>query len=63
MVNKVSMDQCKCIGETEEYAIGYKHGLSAGIFNALVYLENNGYINDSGFWELKNEIEKDNDLQ
>lgn len=48
----------KCIGETEEYALGYEYGLSTGIFNTLVYLENNGYINDSDFWEFKKRIEK-----
>lgn len=52
------MDECKCIGETEEYAIGYEHGLSAGIFNTLVYLENNKYINESEFWMLKKQIEQ-----
>lgn len=61
MVNKVSMRTSKCIGETEEYALGYKHGLSAGIYNTLVFLEKNGYINDSDFWELKKEVEKDNE--
>lgn len=48
----------KCIGETEEYAYGYEHGLSAGIFNTLNHLENNGYIDASEFWELKKQIEK-----
>lgn len=50
----------KCISETEEYALGYKHGLSAGIYNTLIFLEKNGYINDPDFWELKKEVEKDN---
>jgi len=54
MINKTS----KCIGETEEDACGYKHGLSAGIFDTLDYLENNGHINGSEFWELKQQIEK-----
>lgn len=54
MINKTS----KCIGETEEYACGYKHSLSAGIFNTLDYLENNGHINGSEFWKLKQQIEK-----
>lgn len=57
MINKTS----KCIGETEEYELGYKHGLSAGIYNTLVFLEKNGYINDSDFCELKKEVEKDNE--
>lgn len=57
MLNKASMNTSKCIGETEEYAYGYKHGLSAGIFNTLACLENNGYINGSEFWELKQQIE------
>lgn len=52
------MNTSKCIGETEEYAYGYKHGLSAGIFNTLLYLENNGYIDESEFWGLKKQIEK-----
>lgn len=52
------MNVSKCIGETEEYAYGYKHGLSAGIFNTLVYLENNKYINESEFWKLKEQIEQ-----
>jgi len=59
MINEVSMP--KCIGETEEYAIGYKQGLSAGIFNTLCFLEKNGYINDYDFLNLKKEIEKDNE--
>ncbi|WP_320973240.1 hypothetical protein [Enterocloster bolteae] len=57
MVNEVSVP--KCISETEEYALGYKHGLSAGIFNTLDWLEDNGYINEIEFWELKKQIEKD----
>lgn len=61
MVNKVSISTSKCIRETEGYALGYKHGLSAGIYNTLVFLEKNGYIDDSDFWELKKEIEKDNE--
>ncbi|WP_320937096.1 hypothetical protein [Enterocloster lavalensis] len=55
------MSMSKCIRETEEYALGYKHGLSAGIFNTLVFLENNGYINRDEFWKLKKEVEKDNE--
>lgn len=61
MGNRVSMIASKCIWETEEYAIGYKCGLSNGIFNTLNYLANNGYINDSEFWDLKKRIEKDNE--
>ena len=33
------MDTVKCICETEEYKLGYKHGLDAGIFNTLNFLE------------------------
>ena len=51
----------KCIGETEEYKLGYKHGLDAGIFNALDFLEKNGYINNSDFWALEKKIKKDNE--
>lgn len=58
MINKVSTNISKRIGETEEYAYGYKQGLSAGIFNTLAYLDDNGYIDRSEFWELKKQIEK-----
>ncbi len=62
MIDKVNMNTSKCIGETEEYALGYKHGLSAGIFNTLDWLEDNGYINEIEFWELKKQIEKANSV-
>lgn len=58
MINKETMNTSECIGESEGYAYGYKHGLSAGIFNTLLYLENNGYITESEFWELKKQIEQ-----
>ena len=57
------MDTVKleCIGETEAYKIGYEHGLDAGIFNALDFLEENGYINNADFWALEKKIKKDNE--
>lgn len=57
------MNTSKCIGETEEYAYGYKRGLSDGIFNTLLYLENNGYIDESEFWGLKKQIEKIEEIE
>lgn len=57
----MSMNASKRIGETEEYVYGYKQGLSAGIFNTLAYLDDNGYIDRSEFWELKERIEKVNE--
>lgn len=58
MINEVP----KCVGETEEYAYGYESGLRAGIYNTLVYMENNGYFSETEFWKLKEQIHKDNKL-
>ena len=33
------------------------------IFNALLYLENNGYIDHCEFFKLKEQIEKDLDIE
>ena len=49
------------VGESSTYKIGYEFGLKTGIYNTLVYLEERGYINNSDFWRLKREIEKDNE--
>lgn len=61
MVNNVNVNTSKCrgdtIGESEGFAYGYEQGLSAGIFNTLLYLENNGYISESEFFDLKRRIE------
>lgn len=58
MVNNVTVkSRGNTIGESEGFAYGYKQGLSAGIFNTLLYLENSGYIRESEFFNLKSEIE------
>ena len=49
------------VGESPTYKFGYECGLKAGIYNTLVYLEENGYIDDSDFMKLEKEIEKDNE--
>lgn len=48
----------KCANETEEYKMGYEHGLNAGISNTLDFLEENGYINNSDVWALEKKIKK-----
>lgn len=52
----------KCANETEEYKMGYEHGLNAGISNTLDFLEENGYINNSDVWALEKKIKKDNEI-
>lgn len=54
------MGKSERVGDSETYAVGYRHGLSAGIYNTLVWLENNGYISDSEFSELIRQIKQDN---
>lgn len=54
------MGKSERVGDSETYKIGYRHGLRAGIYNTLVWLENNGYISDSEFSELIRQIHQDN---
>lgn len=34
----------------------YYEGLRTGIYNTLIYLEDNGYIDEDGFWGLYHRI-------
>ena len=52
-----------CIRNMPGYDDGYESGLKSGIFNMLNYLADRGYVKDSEFFRLLEQIENENGIK